>query len=173
VRSFLIALVVIMILMMLVFRSVKTGLIGMIPNITPAILVGGFMGLNHVTLDMMTMIVMPMLLGLAVDDTIHFITHAKLEFQRSGSYRAAVRETFVTVGKALFMTSFILVASFSVYLTSSARIFFYIGFLSILGITAALLADYCITPILVSWTQPFGKEAEKRQVAPAGHREYV
>jgi hydrophobe/amphiphile efflux-3 (HAE3) family protein len=173
VRSFLIALAVIMILMMLVFRSVKTGLIGMIPNITPAILVGGFMGLNHVTLDMMTMIVMPMLLGLAVDDTIHFITHAKLEFQRSGSYRAAVRETFVTVGKALFMTSFILVASFSVYLTSSARIFFYIGVLSILGITAALLADYFITPILVRWTQPFGKEAEKRQAAPAGHREYA
>ena len=173
VRSFVIALVVIMFLMMLVFRSVKTGLIGMIPNVTPAILVGGFMGLNHVTLDMMTMIIMPMLLGLAVDDTIHFITHAKLEFQHSGSYRVAVRETFVTVGKALFMTSLILVASFSVYLTSNARIFFYIGFLSILGITAALLADYFITPILVKWTQPFGREAGERQPVPGEPREYA
>lgn len=131
------------------------------------------MGLHHITLDMMTMIVMPMLLGLAVDDTIHFINHAKLEFQRTGSYHEAIRETFVTVGKALFLTSFILAASFSVYLTSSARIFFYIGFLSILGITAALLADYCITPILVSWAQPFGAEAEQNRAEPAGYREYA
>jgi predicted RND superfamily exporter protein len=173
VKSFLIALVVIMILMMIVFRNVKIGLIGMIPNITPALLVGGYMGLNHVTLDMMTMIIMPMLLGLAVDDTIHFINHAKLEFQRTGSYRLAVRETFVTVGKALFMTSFILVASFSVYLTSSARLFFNIGLLSVLGISSALLADYFITPILVKWTHPFGKEAEERQPAPTGYREYA
>lgn len=173
-KSFLVALVVIMILMMIVFRNVKTGLIGMIPNITPAFLVGGYMGLNHITLDMITMIIMPMLLGLAVDDTIHFINHAKLEFQRTGSYRIAVRETFVTVGKALFMTSFILVASFSVYLTSSARVFFHIGFLSILGITSALLADYFITPIMVKWTQPFGKEVEEKHSDELiGIKEYV
>ncbi len=93
-------------------------------HITPAILVGGFVGLNHVTLDVITMIIMPMLPGLAVDDTIHFITHGKLEFQRSGSYRVAVRETFVTAGKALFLTSFIPVASFSACLISDARVFF-------------------------------------------------
>ena len=173
VKSFTIALIVIMILMMLVFRSIKTGLIGMIPNITPAILVGGFMGWHHVTLDMMTMIIIPMLLGLAVDDTIHFITHAKLEFQRTGSYPDANRETFVTVGKALFMTSFILVMSFSVYLTSNARIFYHIGFLSILGISSALLADYLITPTLVKWSQPFGKEAQENEPARPGMKEYA
>jgi predicted RND superfamily exporter protein len=92
-----------MVLMMLVFRSVKTGLIGMIPNIAPALVVGGYMGLHHITLDMMTMIVMPMLLGLAVDDTIHFINHAKLEFQRR-LLTGGDTETLVTVGKALFLS---------------------------------------------------------------------
>lgn len=157
-KSFLIALCVIMIIMMLVFRNIKTGLIGMIPNITPVIIVGGYMGLFHIPLDMMTMIIMPMLLGLAVDDTIHFLNHTKLEFERSGKYASSIKETFVTVGKALFMTSFILICSFAVYLTSNARIYIHIGLLSILGIASALLADYFITPVLIKWTKPFGKE---------------
>ncbi len=157
-KSFLIALCVIMIIMMLVFRNIKTGLIGMIPNITPVIIVGGYMGLFHIPLDMMTMIIMPMLLGLAVDDTIHFLNHTKLEFERSGKYARSIRETFVTVGKALFMTSFILICSFSVYLTSNAKIYIHIGLLSILGIASALLADYFVTPVLIKWTKPFGKE---------------
>jgi predicted RND superfamily exporter protein len=76
IRSFLVALAIIMLLMMIVFRSVKTGLIAMIPNITPVAIIGGAMGHMSCPLDFMTMTMLPMILGLAVDDTIHFITHA-------------------------------------------------------------------------------------------------
>ena len=159
IRSLLIALIVITILMMIVFNSVKTGLIGMIPNIAPAIFAGGLMGYFGTPLNMMTMIIGPMILGLAVDDTIHFITHCKLEFWRTGSYEKAIRETFRTVGKALFMTTIIIVLGFVAYLTSLDKFFYFnIGCYTIVAILAALAADFLVTPVLILWTKPFGKE---------------
>ena len=155
--SFLIALFVIGILMSVVFRSVRTGLIEMIPNLAPVIVVGGLMGYLDIPLEMTTMMIIPMLLGLAVDDTIHFINHCKLEFQRTGNYRKSIETTFQTVGKAIFMTSFILVATFLVYSTSIARFFTNLSVLAVSGVSSALLADYFITPILVNWSKPYGK----------------
>jgi hypothetical protein len=158
IRSFLTALVVIAVLMMLVFGSVKTGIIGMIPNISPALAVGGLMGFGRIPLDMITVTIMPMLLGLAVDDTIHFINHSQLEFHRTGSYRETTRRVFVSVGTALFLTSLVLILSFSAYLASVAKVYVNMGFLVAAGILAALLADYFITPVLLNWAQPFGKK---------------
>ncbi len=158
IRSLLIALAVITILMMIVFNSIKTGLIGMIPNIAPAIFAGGLMGYFGTPLDMMTMIIGPMILGLAVDDTIHFINHCKLEFWRTGSYEKAIRETFRTVSKALFMTTLIIVLGFVAYLTSLDKFYFNLGCYTIVAILAALLADFFVTPVLILWTKPFGEE---------------
>ena len=156
--SSLIALVVIGFLIILVFRSVKIGLIGMIPNVTPVLVVGGIMGYAHIPIDMNTMMIMPVLLGLAVDDTIHFITHANLEFQRSQDYGKSIDSTFRTVGKAIFTTSCILIATFLVYGTSSIRCFNNMSLLAISGVSAALLADYFMTPILVNWSKPFRRK---------------
>jgi predicted RND superfamily exporter protein len=113
------------------------------------------MGYLAIPLEMTTMMIIPMLLGLAVDDTIHFITHTKLEFQRTGDYRQSISMTFKTVGQAIFMTSLILIATFLVYATSEARFFVHLAILATGGVFSALLADYCITPILVYWTKPF------------------
>lgn len=178
--SFIIALAVIMVLMMIVFRSVKAGLIGLIPNITPAIIVGGIMGFFDIPLDMYTMTIMPMLLGLAVDDTIHFITHTKFEYQRTGSYNHAVLETFRTVGKAIFMTSFIIILTFSMYFTSIVNIFIHLGLFVCLGIFTALISDYLMTPVLVKLLRPFGKdhdysleELEERQRLDSFGKDYT
>ena len=81
--SFAIALFLIGVLMIFAFGSMPVGLIGMIPNVTPALVVGGLMGWLGYPLDMMTATIMPMILGLAVDDTIHFINHGHLEFELS------------------------------------------------------------------------------------------
>ena len=89
IASFLLALGIITILMSLVFGSLRLGLIGMIPNVAPALVVAGIMGFADIPLDMITVTVMPMLLGLAVDDTIHFISHSQLGFQLTGNYREA------------------------------------------------------------------------------------
>jgi predicted RND superfamily exporter protein len=157
IKSFFVALVVIMLLLMIVFKSVKTGLIGMIPNITPAFIVGGAMGHLNVPIDYVTMTMMPMILGLAVDDTIHFIAHAHLEYNQLHDYQKAIKNTLRITGRALFMTSFIIVAAFAVYLTANMRAMVNFGMFITLGISSALIADYLITPVCLKWLKPFGK----------------
>ncbi|MEH0020170.1 MAG: MMPL family transporter [Desulfobacter sp.] len=156
--SFTIAMGVITLLMVAVFGSLKVGLIAMVPNITPAIAVGGIMGWAGIPLEIMTITIMPMLLGLAVDDTIHFITHAKLAFERHRDYAKSVTHTFTAIGIPLLFTSVILTANFSVYLTSPARVYMFLGFLTGTGIMTALLTDYLVTPVLIRAIKAFGPE---------------
>ncbi len=158
VQSFAFALIVIMLLLMIVFGSVRTGLIGLIPNIAPAIAVGGVMGWLGIPLDMMTATIIPMILGLAVDDTIHFINHGQLEFNRSRNYNKSINKTFKTVGVALLLATIIISANFLVYTTSTANNFINLGMLAVVGMFAALIADFFITPILFKWFKIFGEE---------------
>lgn len=158
ITSFLISLGIITVLLMMVFGSVKTGLIGIIPNIAPALAVGGMMGFLKIPLDMMTVTIMPMLLGLAVDDTIHFINHCHLEYDRTGNYDKAVRRTFRMVGTALLTTSVVLVLNFSAYLTSPAKTLFHMGLLACTGIITALFTDFTVTPVLLKMTRVYGRE---------------
>lgn len=160
VLSFCIAFLVITVILMVVFGSIKTGLIGLIPNITPALVIGGILGFAGIPLDTSTVIIMPMILGLAVDDTIHFINHGKLEFIRTGRYRSSITRTFGTVGVALFFTTVILSAVFCVYMTSEVKTYFNTGLLAIAGMVSALLADYLVTPGLFRLFRIFGKEKE-------------
>lgn len=153
--SFLLALVLISILLMIVFGSIKIGLIAMIPNITPALLVGGVMGFLGIPLDMISATIMPMLLGLAVDDTIHFINHTQLEHERSGDYVVSIKKVFRTIGVALMMTSMVLILNFSAYLVSNANIYQNMGILVSLGILAALFSDCFIVPVLIRYFKPF------------------
>ncbi|ADK82420.1 efflux RND transporter permease subunit [Sediminispirochaeta smaragdinae] len=162
-KSFLTALCVIGILLALVFGSLRTGLIGMIPNITPIVVIGGVMGYFGFSLDMMTMTIMPMLLGIAVDDTIHFINHIKYEFERGGNYHDAILISFRNIGKTLAMTTVILSASFAMYIFSPVNTLSRVGILAVIGLTAALAADYLMTPILIYITKPFGKETADRR----------
>jgi predicted RND superfamily exporter protein len=145
-------------MLIIVFGSLKTGLIGMIPNISPLIVIGGYMGYLDSPLDMMTMTIMPMLLGIAVDDTIHFINHCKYEFERTGNYEQAILLTFKTIGKTLAMTTIILSATFAMYMFSPVANMARIGLLASMGLIAALVFDYLMTPALVLLTKPFGKE---------------
>jgi predicted RND superfamily exporter protein len=156
-KSFAGSFLIIFILLALVFGSLKTALIGMIPNIAPVIIIGGIMGYAKIPLDMLTMTIMPMLLGIAVDDTIHFITHTRLELERTGSYRLGVLNCFGKIGKTLGMTTVILCAMFFVYVLSPIAMLFYVGILSIIGMGSALLADYTLTPLLMFTLKPLGK----------------
>jgi len=156
--SFLIALLIIAIILMIAFGGVRIGLIGMIPNITPALLAGGAMGYLDIPLDMITVTIMPMILGLAVDDTIHFINHYKLNYQKSGSYKKASSDCFASIGVPLVLTSVVLILNYSVYLTSTAEVLKNMGILSMIGISSALLSDFFITPILIRMLKPFGPQ---------------
>jgi predicted RND superfamily exporter protein len=116
------------------------------------------MGYGKIPLDMLTMTIMPMLLGIAVDDTIHFITHIRLELEGTGSYRQGVLNSFGKIGKTLGTTTVILCAMFFVYALSPMAMLFHVGVLAIIGMTAALLADYTLTPLLTYCLKPLGKE---------------
>jgi len=161
IKSFIIALLVIGILMIVVFRSFRAGLIGLIPNLAPVAVVGGAMGYMDIPLDMMTMTLLPMLMGIAVDDSIHFVNHMKYEIESGCSYEEAVKNTFKTVGRALMLTSLILIITFSMYMSSDVNIYYRLGALVSLGIFTALVADYFLTPVLVVLTRPFKSQTYK------------
>ena len=156
--SFLTSLIAMAILMILVFGSVKMGLIGLIPNIFPVIVIGAIMGYLGISLDMMTMAIMPMILGIAVDDTIHFTNHTKYLFDKEKSYDRAIFKTFYSIGKTLAMTTIILSATFLVYLTCKIDAILRLGVLAAVGLLSALAADYLMTPVLIYISKPFGKE---------------
>jgi hypothetical protein len=156
-QSFLISVLIIAIILMLAFQSVRVGLIGLIPNLMPAIFVGGFMGWAGIPLDMMTATLIPMMLGMAVDDTIHFINHSKLEYDRTADYPVAIRRTFRVVGVAIVTTSIVTSAVFACFATSVCAMCINFGVLAVIGILSALLADLFITPCLVKRFKVFGK----------------
>jgi uncharacterized membrane protein YdfJ with MMPL/SSD domain len=133
----------------------------MIPNVAPVIILGGIMGYTGTPLDMLTMTIMPMVLGIAVDDTIHFISRIKVELERTGSYREAVLNSFRVLGKTLGMTTVILCAMFAVYTLSPMATLSRMGLYSIIGLGSALLADYTLTPLLVFVLKPLGKETRE------------
>ena len=159
-QSFLISVLIIAVILMLAFQSVRVGLIGLIPNLMPAIFVGGYMGWAGIPLDMMTATLIPMMLGMAVDDTIHFINHSKLEYDRQPNYSEAIRRTFRVVGVAIVTTSIITSAVFASFSTSVCAMCFNFGVLAVIGILSALLADLFITPLLVKKFHVFGKEKQ-------------
>lgn len=152
------SLIIILVLLILAFTSVRTGFIAMIPNIVPIVLIGGIMGYAGVNLDMITAMIMPMILGIAVDDTIHFTNHIKYHFEVTGNYRSAIENSYREIGKTMIMTTVILCAMFAIFLTSTMNVLVNIGWLSIVGLGSALIADYTITPVLLYIAKPFSKE---------------
>ncbi len=157
-QSVLLSLIIISILMILVFASIKTGLIGLIPNLAPMLVIGAYLGYFNVPLNMMTMTIIPMMLGIAVDDTIHFINSIKYEFEKCGNYKTATLNAFATVGRSLLMTTIVLTVSFATYMLSPVKMIQDIGLLASIGLMAALVTDFLITPALMIMTKPFGTE---------------
>ena len=155
--SFVISILIIGVILMIAFQSIRVGLIGLIPNMMPAIFVGGYMGWAGIPLDMMTATLLPMMLGMAVDDTIHFINHSKLEYDRTLHYQTAIRRTFRVVGIAIVITSVITSAVFASFCSSACNMCLNFGLMAIIGILSALAADLFVTPILVSKCKVFGK----------------
>jgi len=155
--SFLGSFIIIAFMLMTAFGSIRTGLIAMIPNVAPVLLTGGLMGFCGFPLDMLTMTVMPMILGMAVDDTIHFTNHVKYEMEQHENYRTAIITSYKEIGRSMASSTLILCAMFLMYMFSPMSMLFRIGLLSIVGLGSALTADYTLTPILLFMTKPLGK----------------
>ena len=106
------------------------------------------------------MMIIPMILGIAVDDTIHFSNHIKAKLETGRTYSEAVTESFREIGKTMGTTTFILCAMFLMYCFSPITAMFRVGLLSIIGLGSALIADYTLTPALIYLTKPLGKKLD-------------
>ena len=99
------------------------------------------------------------ILGLAVDDTIHFISSLKTNITRSGSFQSGLENAYKEVGVAITKTTIILSCTFLVFTISDVSSTVNMGILTSAGLSAAYLADVFIMPLLIKWTKPFGVKA--------------
>ncbi|MCG8570646.1 MAG: MMPL family transporter [Spirochaetes bacterium] len=163
VLSIFIAALVISVFMMVILGSVKAGLLSMIPNLLPIGVISCLMGIFHMSIDLITVMIAPMIIGIAVDDTVHYFIHFQQEYLKTGSYKKANDETFKKVGSALIFTSVIISSGFLVFSFSNIASLKNMAFLSAAGILTALVADLLITPAIFVFTRPFKKQSNFKQ----------
>ena len=150
VRSYATALVVISALMMILIGSARVGLLSMIPNLVPVVFALGLMGWLRIPIDMLNLMLGSIVIGLAVDDTIHFMHNFRREIESTGRVDEAVANTLRGTGQALFLTSCVLASGFLVYTQAYMNMLFNFGILTASAITVAFLADLTLAPALVS-----------------------
>ncbi len=160
VRGFLLAFTVIATMMCLLFKSFKLGMLSMIPNLTPVFVTLGLMGWAGITLDYTKLLVGCVAISIAVDDTIHLVTRFRHEFLQKGNYGEALTASMKDVGRAISITSMVLVSGFLVFLLSAMDSIFYFGILLVVTLSLALIADFFLMPALVLLFKPFGPEKE-------------
>jgi predicted RND superfamily exporter protein len=148
-KSYTIALIVITVLMVLLIGKLRIGMLSMIPNLFPICLTLGIMGWFKVPMDLFTMLVGSIAIGLAVDDTIHFMHNFRRYFEESGDAVLAVQETLHTAGRAMLITSCVLSIGFFIFMFASLNNLYNFGWLTGFTIITALLADYFIAPALM------------------------
>ena len=165
-RSYAFALIVITPLMMLLLGSLRRGLVSMVPNLLPVVAVLGIMGWLRVPLDSTTMMVGAMVIGIAVDDTIHFMHKFHRYYEEYGDIEAAVRDTMRTTGSALLFTSLVLAAGFSVFVLSDMSNFRIFGLLSSFAALVAFLADILVAPALLSLVERARGSSESIEGVP-------
>ena len=148
----------IMFMFIVLFRSFYLAILAIIPNILPATFVLGFMGLKSIPLDLMTITIAAISVGIAVDNTIHYIIRFKREFKQNKNYSRTVEICHGSIGKAMYYTSSIIVIGFSILSLSNFIPTIYFGLLTGLAMLAALLASLTLLPALLIIFKPLGKE---------------
>ena len=149
-KSYLFALLVITALMVVMIGRLRIGLMSMIANVVPIILIFGIMGIMNIPVDLMTILIGSIVLGLVVDDTIHFLHHFRRAYEINGCVETAVRETLYHTGRALVITSLVLFGGFIIYTTAYLSCYAYFGVLVGCAILFALAADLLLVPALLA-----------------------
>jgi uncharacterized protein len=142
---------IVSLLMGVLFRSVRMVLIALIPNILPLLMLGAILGFSGVELKVSTALVFTISFGIAVDDTIHFMSKLKIELNKGKSLMIAMRRTYLSTGRAIVLTSFILVGGFLMLMFSDFLGTFYIGLLISCTLIFALFADLFFLPVLMMY----------------------
>ena len=148
-QSYVIAMGVITLMMILLIGNLRLGLLSMVPNLGPILVVLGFMGWFSIPLDMFTMLIASIAIGLAVDDTIHFMYHFKRNYSRTSRVDLSVSEALHTAGRAIITTSIVLSTGFFIFIFASMNNVFFFGTMTGLAILLALAGNVFLAPALM------------------------
>lgn len=148
--SYVVAFMLIAIMMTILLGSVKIGLLSMIPNVLPVIMTLGFMSMVNMPLDMFTMLVGAIVIGLSVDDTVHFFHNFRRYHNQGMGVKRAVEETMLGTGRALVATTIVLSLGFYVYMFASLTNLINFGILAGGAISIALVSNIILGPALLT-----------------------
>jgi predicted RND superfamily exporter protein len=148
-KSFALTVVGVTLMMVLALRSVRLGLLAMVPNLLPVLVAVGTMGWAGVRLDFATVMVAGIALGIAVDDTVHYLHRYRLELAAAGDPRTAVERALASVGRAMITTSVVLFAGFSLMALSAFPPHRTFGLVLAGTMVVALLCDLLLLPALL------------------------
>ncbi|NNC83643.1 MAG: MMPL family transporter [Flavobacteriales bacterium] len=162
-----VAFLIVALIVGIMYRSLKMVLIALIPNMLPLLMIAAIMGFTGIDLKVSTSIIFTIAFGIAVDDTIHFVSRMRLELAKGRSRQYALKRSFIGTGKAIIITSLILVAGFLTLIISTFKGTFYTGLLLSLTLFFAVLVDLLLLPVLFWMFYP----KEKVQTVDGLHSE--
>ena len=139
-----------LVVFLLIFRSPRLALIALLPNFLPTLSVLGLMGWLGISLDLMTITIAAIAMGIAVDDTIHYM-HRFAEEQQNHGYEESIKRTHNSVGLAILYTSLLIMAGFSMLAFSDFVPSIIFGLLTSMAMALALFTDLCLLPLLLRW----------------------
>ena len=150
---------VILVMFYLLFRSLSLALLALAPNLLAAGLVLGIMGLANIPLDIMTITIAAIVVGMGVDNCIHYVHRFKREFVIDKSYTAAMHRCHLSIGRAMYYTTLTVVVGFSMLILSNFKPSTYFGALTAVAMIAAVLGALLLLPRLIVLLKPLGPEA--------------
>ena len=142
---------------LILFRNIKLSLIGVVPNFIAAFFILGIIGLLEIPLDMMTITIAAITIGIAVDNSIHYIYRFKEEFFQNNNYEKTIKLCHSTVGVAILNTSITIIFGFSILVLSNFIPTIYFGVFTGLAMLLAMISVLTLLPSLILLTKPFGK----------------
>ena len=140
-----------------IFKNIKLSIIGVVPNFIAAFFILGIIGILGIPLDMMTITIAAITIGIAVDNSIHYIYRFKEEFNNYNDYYKTITMCHSTVGKAILNTSITIVFGFSILVLSKFIPTIYFGIFTGLAMLLAMVSVLTLLPSLILLIKPFGK----------------
>ena len=147
----------IFLMFIILFRNIKLSIIGVIPNFLAAFLILGIIGLLEIPLDMMTITIAAITIGIAVDNSIHYIYRFQEEFRNLRDYDKTISLCHNTVGRAILNTSITIIFGFSILILSKFIPTIYFGIFTGLAMLFAMVSVLTLLPSLILMIKPFGK----------------
>jgi len=150
----------ILLMFWVLFRSFSLAMVALAPNLLAATLVLGIMGLVGIPLDIMTITIAAIVVGIGVDDCVHYVYRFREEFRQDRDYLAAMYRSHGSIGRAMYYTTITIVIGFSMLTLSNFRPSVYFGLLTVLAMTAAVLGALLLLPRLIILFRPLGPEGQ-------------